>query len=410
MHPSKAIALAAVLLAMLFPAAMLAAPSVAKACFALLLVCGVALLLADPRRQAASLVGFLRAHWLLCLSFAALPAAILLQAIVSGDTLRVPYTYERLGLFFLLAWTLLQVPQGWLHRVRLGWFAGVAIAAVWLTIAFAADERPQHVGQLNLIPFTDLSLLLGALALFAIGWPPARRWRLLGALGGACGLYVAFESGTRGSWLALPLLAALALLLLRGQPRRLQMAVCAAVVLTVSIGAFKLGDGVAARARLINDDLIAFSRGDNLDSSVGNRLQLWRASWRIFADHPLTGTGLQGFRPALREEAAQGRLTPTAATYDHSHNEVLFALATLGLPGLVAVLMLWAAPLTFFARRLNCADVRLRSSAAMGVALCGGHVIFCLTEVLTIVTVANAFYVLTSALLVADIVRHEAAT
>ncbi|CAN5125295.1 O-antigen ligase family protein [soil metagenome] len=402
------IALVASAMAMLFPALMFGAPNLANAAYSLLLVCAIVMLATQPRVRFTSLWQFIHANRWLCAAFVAVPLAVWFHEVWVRDwPPAVPYTYKRIGLFIVMTWLLMQLPLAWLRAVRFGWMLGAAIAAIWITrMMLDSDGRQMHIGFSNLIPFGDLSMMMGVLALLSIGWTRSRVSVVLGVLAGLLGLYVSVASGNRGSWLAIPIFIFIALFLTRRWSTRVKFGVYAAVIATlVLLGA--VSRPIAERVERVDDELTQFEHGENLDSSVGTRLQLWQASWRIFQRHPVAGTGVLEFKDALHEEAAQNRLTPVAATFDHSHNEVLFALASLGVVGLLAYLMLLVVPAVFYARRLRADNPQVRCTAAMGLTLCTGFAVFGLTEVLTIITLTNAFYTITSAVLAADILQQE---
>jgi O-antigen ligase len=74
---------------------------------------------------------------------------------------------------------------------------------------------------------------------------------------------------------------------------------------------------------------------------LGGRGPIWLGAWRIFVDHPWTGCGLETFDLAFRRYGTaafwrfEGGLIPSRA-----HNDVLHTLATQGMPGLIAFLLL----------------------------------------------------------------------
>jgi len=82
-----------------------------------------------------------------------------------------------------------------------------------------------------------------------------------------------------------------------------------------------------------------------LDPSSGTlffRLQLWRASWKMFLDHPWLGVGPDNFLYQYR-----GRYILPSAWQEphlsHAHNVLLTFATRLGVPGLAAWLWLYAA-------------------------------------------------------------------
>ncbi len=76
---------------------------------------------------------------------------------------------------------------------------------------------------------------------------------------------------------------------------------------------------------------------------------------------------------------------------------MLHLAATLGAPGLAAVLAAYLVPAWHFGRRLRHQDRRVRAAAAMGLMLCAGFVVFGLTEAMLVITLTNAFYSLVMA-------------
>ncbi|MCY1300212.1 hypothetical protein D9M68_708300 [compost metagenome] len=123
--------------------------------------------------------------------------------------------------------------------------------------------------------------------------------------------------------------------------------------------------------------------------------------------HPWTGVGPDNYEQALQALAAQHVITPQAATMPHTHNDILHAAATLGIPGLLAVLALYLVPAAFFLRHLRNDDRDTQVASAMGLALCCGFMVFGLTEVMFSTTLVNAFYSLIMAVCFAYVVARK---
>ncbi len=63
---------------------------------------------------------------------------------------------------------------------------------------------------------------------------------------------------------------------------------------------------------------------------LGIRMQLWHASWLMFLDHPVIGTGARNFRANLAELRDRGIVTPLVASdYGEPHNDLIAAMARL---------------------------------------------------------------------------------
>lgn len=69
------------------------------------------------------------------------------------------------------------------------------------------------------------------------------------------------------------------------------------------------------------------------------RLVLWMDSFNLFYKYPFTGTGLAMFSSAFEEFYSNRlRLLESSSYFDHPHNNYLFILYSMGLPGLAAYL------------------------------------------------------------------------
>jgi O-antigen ligase/tetratricopeptide (TPR) repeat protein len=177
-------------------------------------------------------------------------------------------------------------------------------------------------------------------------------------------------SVSRGAWLALTAaVIVLALGALAIGERRV-----ASVVALVSAGAV-LALGVLAI-------VLPAGRGVGTLASLAQRVRqfgesasrqaIWQAAWDIFRDHPLIGTGLDTFQIAFADKRTvaywnlEWNGSPTRA-----HNEALNILATQGLLGGLAVLVLVIGVVIAARRALRSSEDRL-----LAVALLAGLVAF----------------------------------
>ena len=171
-------------------------------------------------------------------------------------------------------------------------------------------------------------------------------------------------SVSRGAWLALAAaVIVLALGALAIGERRVARAVAlvsGGAVLTLGVLAIVLpaGRGIGTLASLAQ-------RVRQFGESA-SRQAIWQAAWDIFRDHPLIGTGLDTFQIAFADKRTvaywnlEWNGSPTRA-----HNEALNILATQGLLGGLAVLLL-VIGVVFAARRaLRSSDDRLLAVALL---------------------------------------------
>lgn len=255
---------------------------------------------------------------------------------------------------------------------------------------------PIHLG--------DLALMLGFLSLFSINWtgPDRPRLLLLKLAGWAAGIVVSILSGSRGGWLAIPVLL-IALIALRSRERLLgRMAAFFATIVVAAIAGYFLIDSIHQRAGDFINDLSALSQG-KMDTSLGIRLQLWKAALYLFWQHPLFGVGPDGFAQMMAPLSQSGFISEIAAELGRGevHNDILASMARLGVFGLLSILAIYLVPLTFFLKTVRSTDSLKRGAAQMGVCLVLGFVIFGLTVETINMKMVAAFYSLTVAVLLA---------
>lgn len=135
-----------------------------------------------------------------------------------------------------------------------------------------------------------------------------------------------------------------------------------------------------------------------VQSSVGQRLQMWAVAWRLFKSAPLTGVGTAAYMDQAQRLVDQGQAPPITAIYDHPHNEVLDALATRGLVGLAALLLLFGLPGWLFAKRLSSPDPARSGAALAGLIVVVGFFMFGLSETMLVHSITLGWYVIMTAL------------
>ncbi len=271
---------------------------------------------------------------------------------------------------------------------------------LWLAVSFGALGagsialyerlvlgRARASNGMNAIPFGYLSLLLGGLSLLGALWcvrsgsvrrPALLALTLLAAMAGMLGSLL---SGTRGGWIAAPLLLLLAYRAARDvlPSRPLHMAAAAMALLLIAV-AWAPQTGVRDRVALAHSNLVHYAAGER-GSSVGLRLEMWRAGGLMFLDKPVLGWGegrVQAQRDALVAEAG---LHPGISRYDQLHSDIIDTAARRGLVGLGVLLAFYLGPLSLFWRRLvDSYSPGVRVLAAAGMMVPVAFIDFGLTQ------------------------------
>lgn len=272
---------------------------------------------------------------------------------------------------------------GWL------WFGmamggiGAGAWALWQRLVDGVLRANGHE-PLHAILFGNLALLTGLSCLAGLVWAGSRAgrrlwWPLLGA-GAVGGILASLLSGSRGGWIGLPLAL---WVIYRGQGRRMSRRwrlLGIVGLLVMAMGLYVVPQtGVQARVDHAVSSLHRYFQGDEEVTSVSARLELWRGSLVLIADRPWQGWGSEGYRVATDRLIQEGTLAPELSRFWHAHSDVLDAWVKRGVPGLLALLALYAAPLWLFAGGLRAACPRRRALAIAGTLLPVAFIDFGLT-------------------------------
>ena len=300
------------------------------------------------------------------------------------------------------------IPQ-WLRQATWGLVAATWVAAgVALWLSWDSAKRPDGLPQFNAVSYGDLLLLMAVLAIFSIGWRLTRFRKTeiaVKALTLVVGLLGFMATQTRGGWLAVPFFIVIGLVLLSGKasPRKLvlpaliAMLIATAVFASSSVMRQRFLDAITQTAECIEKPLAI--------SSECGRIQLWHVSWLMFKADPLFGSGsTQSFRPMVEAAWRQGIVSDFthAQGFGEPHSDIMFSLASHGLLGLAALLLLYFTPAWIFARRLSTQVAGpARVAAAMGLVVCVGFFVFGWTELILRTLRTLSFYAMGIAWLLA---------
>lgn len=277
---------------------------------------------------------------------------------------------------------LLAIPLYYLLRhVRIpqqAFWYGMALGAIvaglvamdqswWQQDAVSANTRAS--GSVNAIIFGDLSLLMAIISLTGTHyfWNRSRWLIVVPILATALGLTASLLSGSRGGWLALPALSLTLLWFGRGNIKPWQYGLTGFMLVTIGTVAFLIPQlGVQTRIAQAAQEAKDYFQQHQVDTSTGERLEMWKAAWIVFLNHPLVGAGPGGYIIEKQALIDSGRIATSISEFSHPHNEYMAALATRGLLGLFSLLLLFLIPGRVF---FNYATQNIPDQRLMG--LCG---------------------------------------
>ena len=262
----------------------------------------------------------------------------------------------------------------------------------------------------NAIHFGGLALILGMLSALTINWIRKDSNAMLGlkVIGLCAGVFASVQSGTRGAWISIPAVFVVLLFYYRRKISFLTGGMLTAMLIIAVLAIYFLSPGTQERVNFLVTDFYGLFQS-RMDTSLGLRLQGWKAALLVFAEHPLFGVGPDAFKtflPALRDA---GIITSAAAEVGVSevHNEILLRTVSLGIFGLVSILAIYFVPLILFVKLARTASPYRRQSAIMGVCLVVAFLIFGMTVEIFNLKMTATFYALTVAVLLAAAMGRE---
>lgn len=269
--------------------------------------------------------------------------------------------------------------------LTLGLFATAGVAA-WQTLGQGIERATGFVT--SAIPFSDMSLTLAFWSLMGATLAAIRQrwgWATLLLAGALAGIYAVVAAVTRGSLIALPILLILAgITLLSRAHLRLLLAGIAILSTAVALMLATLPIGQITGSRYADalDEWRAYNQQHKAASSVGARLDSWKAALISIPDRPVLGWGQAEYDTHLQNLITVGRIAPYTGTLANTHNQFLEVWLHQGTLGLSALLALLITSFWFFCRRLRSRVLTVRVLACCGAALPAAFSAYGLTQVI----------------------------
>lgn len=259
----------------------------------------------------------------------------------------------------------------------------------WLILDIERAEGATH----HAISFGDIAVAMGVMSFCALDQFRNTRLAWLPVVGLVCGVLASMFSGSRGAWLGL-LMVLWPMLKYGAHTHGRTMRIAVGLVLVACVVGYLVPQtGVARRIGDAVTEVERYHTEGHVDTHVGIRLELWKASTMMIAEHPWVGVGRDEFHPELLALKERGRLKESLAfDYSTPHNDVLNTLATGGLLDLSFLLLMYAAPFAFFARMLRHGPPAAAAPALAGVLLVVCFIGFGLTDVMFWLMLPKAFY------------------
>ena len=194
------------------------------------------------------------------------------------------------------------------------------------------------------------------------------------------GFLASFLSGTRGAWAAMPV-GLFGIYSRYKEILGIDRKKIAYVLLASSVCLFAIASETGIKGRLaeIVSDIEKYQQ-DDLTTSIGLRLEMWRSGYYAFVEKPLFGWGEQAFFEFQKRLVEDLGLQPEITDYNHIHNQYIQELAVRGVVGWCALMALIVVPFWIFRRKSSSQNYRVNTLAVAGMLCIISMSIFCLTQ------------------------------
>lgn len=292
---------------------------------------------------------------------------------------------------FILALPVLLLLLSYSEKKHWLWYGSIIGATSAFIVAYYEKAilglSRAHGGE-NPIMFGNIGMMLGLINFVsATYFFTEKRYKLavLAVLAGFLGLAVSILSGTRGGWIALPIIGFFLVWQSRNLlGKRVVLAIIIMSILVLITAIMTPYMGVKSRIDSALENIDQYRQGVKTETSVGYRFDMWKAALVMFKESPIIGVGNQGSVDIKRRLAESNAISGKTLKYTHAHNEYFEALSKRGLIGLFFLLVVYIIPLKLFLHKMKkySNNWKIKSYAMAGVLIPMSYMDFSLTQVM----------------------------
>lgn len=237
----------------------------------------------------------------------------------------------------------------------------------------------------NPIHYGNGAMAMALIAISAIGWARRQRcqffWVTLLCGGFVGGMYASLMSGTRSGWVAVPVIVLIGLYVYRAVLLRNKSLLLVSLVIVVAgLSVVSQIDLVERRSEVAVEQFVDYYAEGLNNTSVGLRLDMWKAGWAAFQTNFLIGAGPTGTDAVIDKLVLSKEIYPSVQDFRHLHNQYIDNMARYGLVGLVCYFLLLAVPFILFLRKTRSEIISVQALALGGCFFIGLHAVVNLTQ------------------------------
>ncbi|MDG6777380.1 O-antigen ligase family protein [Thiomicrorhabdus sp. zzn3] len=252
---------------------------------------------------------------------------------------------------------------------------------VWVVLVLI--EQPHRSRGLLEDPIQrgNLAMLLGIMSLVAFFYFK-RGWRFLALVAFLSGVVLSILSESRGGWLALIISVITILLVLRRlDDKDFKLGVGLILIFGSIFLLFLEQTPVPSRLERAWLDISTYFSGENLNTSLGARFEMWKVALLAFIEKPVFGWGFDSFNAVYNHyfEAHEAIKPSKASGWGQPHNDYLQFLVETGVIGFGLLMIFLLYPLKVYFNALIL-GLKQNQRRLVFVALLGIVMLECLLE------------------------------
>lgn len=261
----------------------------------------------------------------------------------------------------------------------------VSLYTVFYVFGIYIDAPERGVGLLETpIARGNMGMLVGVMALISFFALQQKFWKILAIIGFVFGVLLSLMSGSRGGWLTIVIVILTLWMVLYRFDRKVFLVAsvlfAAFFVLLLLLWPYL---PIQTRVEQALNDLTQYFDG-NFETSLGYRLEMWKAGFLSFLEKPLFGWGFGSFEIIYQEYIEKKSSNSSSYIFGHPHNDYVLFLVETGLIGFALMLLVLLYPLYkllgLLKKALMSGDREVVYLSLLGVVLIEGVMEFMLTD------------------------------
>jgi len=263
-------------------------------------------------------------------------------SVLSSGNIKLSYLENYYRLLFFISLVYLFYSKVNIQQIPKYINLGIFISLIGVIIHWHLKiSRPISItGNMNVVQFGDIILFLSVLSL-SLTYYYKGRFTFVNFIIVLLAIVAALLNESRGGLLIIPyVVLVFSVFYPRNIKKMLLFILLSILALSVVYTCTHILD--SSVARIMGSYTEMETRTDG--SSMGMRVEMWCASWRMFIDHPIFGVGLSNWQNALDGQIQLG-VAHSYLEFNQPHSEYLFYLSTMGIIGFIAFIVFLLLPL-----------------------------------------------------------------